>query len=429
MTKTNVQLGGVNIDVLPTSSDGNSLSVVGLFDSSNMSAFGVLQTDKRTPIIQGDFVYGLNVQRLSPAVVSGTGAAVDTNEGRLRIQCGTGASNYAYIMTRQPIRYRAGQGIEWVDTPIFGAGAANNIQFFGVGGIASNAIYDGYGFAMNGTTLSIAHYNRGTATFTAQSAWNGDKADGSEDSTFTFDKTKGTPCLIKYPYLGYGNVSFYIQNPTNSRWQLVHTIQYSNTTATTQLSNPSLFGIGYTINSGNTTNQIMYLGSYAGLISGERTFVGNPKWAADSTKASVTTEVNLLSVKNATTYNGVANRGMMRLNSISVSSSAASGTSNFRFKFGATIGGSPSFTTVNGTTGDNGVTITSGNSIASFDVAGTTVTNGTYEFGISCDNPNSQVLNLIEYNIFVAAGETLTISAFSTNTATMSVTLNWTEDI
>lgn len=396
------------------------------FNPANQSAFGTLETAELTPVIQGDFVYGLNTQIWNTAVVSGTGATVDTNAARLRIQSGTGSSGYAYIQSRQPIRYRAGQGQTIRFTPLFTAGVANNIQLWGMGSIVTNAPYDGYFFGYNGTSFGVVHYVRGSATWTAQASWNGNPLTGTP---FTWNPAFGTPVMIKYPYLGYGNIFFYVQNPADGGWVLVHSIKYANTVATTQLSNPTLKFTGYTLNSGNTTNQTMYCASYAAFISGSRSFVGNPKWAMDASLAGVTTEANLLTLKNATTYNTVTNTGLIRITGLSVSSSAASGVSIFRIKINATVGGSPSFTTINGTTADGGVTITSGNSITSYDIAGTTITGGTMNFSIVLDNPGEHFIDMTDYNIFVPPTELLTVSGYSSTTATLACSLIWSEDI
>lgn len=400
------------------------------FDGSNMSAFGTLETGELTAVVQGDFVYGLNTQIWQTAVTSGTGATVDTNAGRLRIQSGTNSAGYAYILSRSPIKYRAGQGVRVRMTPIFTAGVANNIQVWGAGAVASNVLHDGYFFGYNGTSVGIVHYNAGTPTWYSRTAdWNGDKCDGSAGSSFTWNPALGTPATIVYPYLGYGDITFWLQNPTTARWVLCHTIRYANTTASTQLSNPSLYVMGYTLNSGNTTNQIMYNGSVGAFISGERSFVGNPKWSQKNNKTGITTETNILSLKNATTYNTLANRGLIRLTEISVSSSAASGTATFDLIINTTLGGTPAYATINGTTADNGVTITSGNSVTSYDTAGTTVSGGTRIFSITVDNPNSTNVDLTGFNLFVAPSETLTIAGTSSATSALGVSINWSEDI
>jgi hypothetical protein len=287
---------------------------------------------------------------------------------------------------------------------------------------------DGYFFGYNGAEFGILHRINSVDAWTVQSGWNGDRVDGSTGTSFSYNPTFGSPVMIKYPYLGYGNITFFIQNPDNSRWVLVHTIRYANTVTTPQASNPSLYFYGQSLNDGNNTNLIMYCGSVGVFLSGVRQII-SPKWATDNNKTGITTETNILTVKNATTYNGVVNRGLMRIKNISVSSSAATGICVVRLKLNATLGGSPSYTPISGATSDGGATITSGNSISSYDTAGTTITGGIHIFSFSIDNPNSFPLELDNYNIFVAPTETLTVSGFSSTTSQIGVSLNWAEDI
>lgn len=400
-----------------------------LFDSSNMSAFGTLETAEPEPVIQTDFVYGLNTQIWQTAVVSGTGAAVDTNAGRLRIQSGTGAAGYAYVQTRRPVRYRAGQGQIARFTPLFTTGAANNIQLWGMGSIVSNAPHDGYFFGYNGTAFGICHYIAGTPYWTAQTSWNGDKCDGTAGTAFNYNPTFGTPAMIKYPYLGYGDIEFFLQNPSTGRWVLVHVIRYANTTATLQLTNPTLQFLGFTLNSGNTSNRIMYCGSVGVFISGVRSFIGNPKWAADITKTGITTEALALSIRNCTTYNTVTNRGLIRIHSVGIGTNTNT-YGVLRFRIGATITGSPVYNPISGSTADSGVTITSGNSIASVDTAGTlTAGSGTYIWNMPIGASSSALMDVTPFNIFIAPGEILSITLTAANALSSNVSVNWTEDI
>jgi hypothetical protein len=422
--------------------------------ASNLSAFGTLETNELTPIIQGDFVYGLNTQIWDAPITNAgastipTAAAMSTPEAgsRLKLSSGVTSGAYAYVTSRKIIRYRAGQGVLARFTPLFTSGVANNIQLWGVGTIVSNAPYDGYFFGYNGTTFSIFHYVRGIAQSgypVAQSSWNGDKVDGTTGTSFNWDKTKGVPCMIKYPYLGYGDVEFFVQNPTTGRFVLVHTIQYANQYSTTQLGNPSMQFVGFTSNSAGTSGSVdMYCGSVGVMLSGQRSFVGNPKWAADSSgMASVgtgvktigTTETCLFSLRNCTTYNGITNRGVLRLNSISVGTSTNNSNMIIRLLIGSTFTTTPVFTPISGTTANNGVTITSGNSIASVDVAGTTITSianrGTYLYNISLCGNSAQIIDLTSFDIFINPSEVLTISGQASINSSTTASLNWTEDI
>ncbi len=372
-----------------------------------------------------DFVYGINTQLASTTIAS-TGVA-DTNASRLRLQTGTNAAGSAIFISRRPAKYRPGQGIVARFTTVYTTGVASSTQIHGAG----NAT-DGYFFGFNGATFGILHRNTSSDTWVAQSSWNGDKCDGTGASAFNWDKTKGAVCQIKYPYLGYGNITFWVQNPLTSAWILCHTIRYSNSSALVQISNPNLSSYAQVINSGNTTNLTMYVGSIGFFLTGERSFIGSPQWAADNSKATVTTETCLINLRNATTYNGVTNRSLIRLNSVSFSSAqaaAAAAASFLRFKIGATIGGVPSYATISGTTADGGVTITSGNSVASVDKAGTTVAGGTFLFSLGAGNSQNSFIDLTPFNLFIAPGEIMTVSGFATSSATLGCALTWTEDI
>jgi hypothetical protein len=398
------------------------------FNPANLSAFGTLEASDLTPILQGDFVYGLNSQMWNTGVVTGAGATVNTNISRLRIQSGTAATSYAYITSRRILRYRAGQGTLARFTPLFTAGVASNDQYWGIGTIVSNAIYDGYFFGYHGTSYGIAYYNSGAAVnFTAQDSWNVDPMNGTGPSGLSLDPTKGSPVMIKYPYLGYGSVFFYVESPAGS-WIHVHTIRYPNTTNLVQLGNPTMQFLGFTANAGNTTNVTMYCGSVGIFISGVRSFIGNPKWGIDNNKSGISsTETCILNLQNCTSYNGVLNRGLCRLNSISIGSPTNNTLITIHFKVGATIGGSPSYTAINGT--GSAATITSGNSIMSYDTAGTTGTGGSLIFTIQSGAQGSPLLDLTNFNIIVAPGEILSITASATATSIVGVSVTWTEDI
>lgn len=412
-------LGGFGQDLGDVS--GTNPLVVDMGGAS-VGAFGDLITSENTPLIQFDFVYGINSQQGFTTVV-GTGVA-DTNAGRLRLQTGTGATGSAIFESRKPIKYRAGQGVTARFTYAFATGTANSQQ--GVGpGYAAN----GYMFGYNGIDFGILHRNGGVDTWIAQGAWNGDNCNGTGTSGFTINPQLGNVFMVRYPFLGYGVITFWILNPSTGRWLLAHVLQYPNTTTAIQITNPSLSMYAFMTNTGNTTNLIGYSGSMAALLTGARSFISNPKRAYDNSKAAVTAETVLFALKNATTYNGVTNRGQLRLNSLAFGTNATNAATVVRLRIGATLGGTATYAAIDGTTADNGVTITSGNSIASVNTVHTTSTGGTLYFAISNNGQSTAVLDLTPYELVVAPGEILTVAGFSTASATMSASLTWSEDI
>jgi hypothetical protein len=295
-------------------------------------------------------------------------------------------------------------------------GLADSTQIAGMG----NSV-DGYFFGYLGAVFGICHRNGGVDTWTAQADWNG-------DSSFTFDPAKGVPMMIVYPYLGYGNIRFYVQNPATSLWVLVHTIRYANSSAAVQITNPSLSFYAQALNAGNNTNLTIHIGSVGVFIDGPRSFLG-PQFATDNSKATVTTETNLFTLRSATTINGVPNRGLVRVRQISVLTDSNNGYATFRIRKGTALGGSPSFAAVSGTTADGGVTLTSAQSSVSRDTAGTTTTGGDVIWNTVLFNDGSGVIDLTSQDIWIGPGETLTVSGAATASATLAAAVNWSEDV
>ena len=394
-------------------------SVVGI-GGSNASAFGDLNVAAFTPVIQLDFVYGINTQTGTSSIV--TTGVVDTDASRLRIQTGVGAAGSGTFQSISIARYRAGQGMMARFTAAWTASAANSTQVVGVGNTQV-----GYFFGYNGTTFGISIRNAGSDGWVAQSSWNGDKCNGTGASGFNWNPQLGNVMMIQYPFLGYGAIKFWVENPVTGAWILCHTIQYPNTSASVQVSNPSFPFYANATNSGSTTNLLLYVGSVGVFISGVRDYLA-AQWSADALKNTISTEANLFNLRNCTTYNTVTNSGLIRLRSMCCSTDNGNGIATVRLKKGVTIGGSPSYTPINGSTANQGVTITSGNSIASLDIAGTGVT-GTTFFNVSLARNSNVFYDLTAFNLFIAPTEVLTVTAFSAAAASIQVTLNWNEDV
>lgn len=72
----------------------------GVFEKnkSNMSSFGDLVTANLEPLLQLDFVHGINTQTGASTIANS--ATVDTNNGRLRLQSGTNSAGCAIFNSR-----------------------------------------------------------------------------------------------------------------------------------------------------------------------------------------------------------------------------------------------------------------------------------------------------------------------------------------
>src|SRR5271169_3253896 len=90
---------------------------------NTVSAFGTLETNELTPLVQLDFVYGINTQTGVTATAS-SAPTPDTSNSRLRIQSGTNSAGSAIFTSRNTAKYRAGQGITARFTGVFNTGVA-----------------------------------------------------------------------------------------------------------------------------------------------------------------------------------------------------------------------------------------------------------------------------------------------------------------
>jgi len=236
---------------------------------------------------------------------------------------------------------------------------------------------------------------------------------------------------VRYPFLGAGDVHFYVQDSTTGRMIHAHTIQYANTSQSLEITVPSMRFFAQAKNSGNTTNLTIFVGSAGIFVCGTRAFLG-PRYALDNSKAAVTAETSILSIRNATTFNGVANTALARIVGLYHGHDGGNGVGTFRLRRGATVGGVPAFTPINGSTADNGVTITSGQSPISFDVAGTTSTGAASTSvltGATSRNEGTGIVPVDDADLWILPGETWTLAMTCGASATAYAGLAWMDDL
>lgn len=374
-----------------------------------------------TPVLQADFAHGLNTQ--VGTATTANSATVDANTGRLRLQSGTNNAGSAIYSTVKGVRNRAGNSLEVRFTAAFTTGVASSTQIVGLGNSA-----DGYFFGYNGTAFGILYRNSITGsvvnTWIAQTAWNVNRVLDQRIDKFGLAKNYFNEYKIE---VAVNFVKFWVQDD-NARWVLVHMIRGNNSTASLQLQNPNIGFYAQSINAGSTTNMITYVGHVGLFINGPVVNLG-PLYASSNRKATVTTATNILSIKNATTYNGVTNRSLIRIRQIGVALEGATDTGLIQVVKSTTLGGSPSYSAVSGTTADGGVTITSGQSIASVDTAGTTLTGGTTVYAIPASRYSSGMVDVTDLGITVEPGTILTFAGTGDASATIRVSVTWSEDI
>lgn len=274
-------------------------------------------------------------------------------------------------------------------------------------------------YSLSGATTAVGTFAQtvagvaATESFVASTAWNADKIDG-KGKLPVIDPTKGNIYQIRFEWLGYGCISYFIAEPTTGKFILVHRIQYPNTANVTSINNPSL---PFMIESVNTTNNTA-IGptiSSIGMFHEGPNDVRGINRSISATATGITTEKPVLTVRNKSVFQSKLNRIVIDLHNTSVSTD---GTKNVVIKIykDATLVAA-SFT-------DIGTNV----SPVQYDTAATSITGGTLVHAraiakidnISIEHPHDLVHPL-------QPGEQHTITIQSASAVDVVVAFEWEE--
>ena len=422
-------LGGGKYEQVATNGD-NSL-VVSVVEPRG--AFGAMDVSQDTPTCQVDFIYGINTNLTSNTTASG--GVVGWNDGLMNVATVATVSSSASLLTQRYVRYRPGEGVKGRWTAIFTTGVAGNTQLAGLAAGTNDGLFWGY----NGTSFGIMYRNRSVDTWFPQASWNVDTMTGGllSGSGQILDPTKLNVYQIKFQYLGGGNMFFYVLNSITGRFDLVHLIRNANTQTQTNFRNPSMNMLWTTYNSASSTAVCKVSGGSGALfVEGIRTFLG-PLISEDAylTATPNLTLTSVLAIRNATTFNGIPNRAFLHLRSVSVAINGGSTATVVILRILRNYTSGPViFAPLQGTTADNGVTITSGQSCSSSNVTGptnyVTVSGGTQIFSTVVSATSLAVIDLTPYEISIFPGDKISFASFGTaNTPLVGLSAVWNEDI
>jgi len=406
-------------------SNGENSLVVNLAEPS--AAFGEINTADNTPTCQVDFVYGINTTLVSNTVSNN--ATVSATNGMAVLTTGTQVNSVALLRTLNYVKYRPGQGAKSRFTALFTTGVTGSTQIAGTIGNGT----DGVAFGYNGTSFGVLYRHNSTDTWIPQSTWNYDTMLGGTASGKVIDPTKLNVYQIKFQYLGGGNIFYYVLNDFTGRWVLVHMVRNAGTLTAPIFRNPSMPIAFEARNTTNTSAVVIKTASVGQFLEGPRVFLG-PRSAIDGANSSIpaTTQTSIVTLRNATTYNGLGNFSIAHLRQLSISSNdtgTTKGCVNLRVVRNPTTSFTL-FVPVKGTTADGGVTITGGQSTMSSNAAALTVTGGTVIYTMTINIGGSNTMDVTPMDINVYPGDVLAICAYSTASGpVVGVSASWNEDI
>ena len=255
-----------------------------------------------------------------------------------------------------------------------------------------------------------------TNNWVAQASWNVDVMDGSGPSAMTFDATKGNVFQIGYQWLGFGMITYFIEDSATGAFQPVHRIKYSNTNTTPSLQNPTLPLHIMSKNTSNTSNLTIKTASMAGFVEGKTSNLGILNARSANITNLTTTELPILSVKNKPVYQSKLNRTILEPLFLALATESTKPII-FRARLSPTLTGTPAFADINANT-----------SVASFDTAATGITASTGRelFTTVLGKTDSEIIDFSFLRKTLNPGETLVITAEATSGSNQEVNVSFT---
>ena len=407
------QGGLIRFTALFTSGAANSVQVAGIgevgdgfFFGYNGTGFSILRREAGTP----------EVQTLTVSDPAGT------QSGNITINLDGVSKTVAVILndTAREIAVKIAAadfddtGLGWTThvnnaTVIFKAWSDGNKS-----GTFSLVDTDGTG-AAGSFAETIAGVST-TNNWIAQASWNVDVMDGSGPSAMTLDPTKGNVYQIAYQWLGFGMITYFIENSETGEFQAVHQIKYANANTTPSLQNPTLPLHIMAKNTSNATNLTIKTSSMAAFVEGRVSDLG-VLHAADSNITNLAaTELPILSTKNKVVYQGVLNRVQLEPLFVSLATEASKPII-FRIKLNPTLTGTPAFADVSTAT-----SVTATDASAS----GITASTGRTVFTTVLGKVDSEIIDFSRLRRTINPGETLVITAEATSGSSQEVNVSFT---
>lgn len=207
--------------------------------SPSMDAFGNLRVSAAEILGAYEYTNGDMVDLFTDLTVSGGTITHVPQASHTILATNSTATSEASRTTNRYHYYQPGVGNLIIITMAHGdAGKANNVREWGYAD-ESNGIL----FRVTGTTLQVVLRSNTTGVVVEeiinQSAWNGDKLDGTGTSGMTIDITKANFYWLDFAWLGVGPVRMGVIAPDGSRW-VCHTFENPNTRIGAYMASGSL---------------------------------------------------------------------------------------------------------------------------------------------------------------------------------------------
>ena len=233
---------------------------------TNVDAFGRLRVSQPYTLFDSQNRYAIDNQ-FDTSTVTGGSTTYLPNESSVRMDVTTASGAEVVRQTFRSFPYQPGKGLLVLATFVMNEAKTNLRQRVGYFGV-QNGVF----FQLNNTTKSfiLRTYIGGSVDDTTrkvdQSAWNGDKLDGTGASGLTLDLTKPQILWMDFEWLGVGNVrcGFII----NGQYIVCHTYQTANIQSSVYMTT-AILPIRYEITNTAATASASYLKQICSTVISE----------------------------------------------------------------------------------------------------------------------------------------------------------------
>lgn len=412
-------------DVSTTGGTGSSLTVD--YTTSSGALVDIFPRDRGSSYVVGDTI-------TISGGTSGTGdvEAVDSSGGVLAISLNAAGSGYTdttstatqennmlklttqasanrriLVKTKRKAKYQTGTGIVCRFTGVYATGATGLNQYIGIGD-ENNGFFVGY----QGTTFGILIRKNGTETWTASTSFNVDLLDGTgtnNPSNININPQNGNVYQIQYQWLGFGAITFSVEDENEGDFEPYHIIRYANNNTQPSIFLPTLPILWELDNTTASSAVSMFSASAMAAAEGRIRYDGNKFGALASAAQS---GGHLLTIRNKLYYQSKVNIIETVISNISIGNDANTGTT-YTLRLNATIS-APSYSDVDAT-----------NSCIETDVSNSTISAGTILGYYAVAKDNSLNLSFKLGDIILEPGDTLSLT--TSNSTTQTASINWVE--
>lgn len=286
------------------------MKVCDIKNQNKKSIFGTTIAECREDHINIKFQYGISDSQVISQTVDSGVISTTTVPSMVCLELNTGQTGRATITSRRSIRYRAGHESFAVFSAAFQGPASASTQWIG----AYNSV-DGaaVGYADSGS-FAVLYRVDSINNVINQADFNKDTLDGAGPSGFILNPANINIFRISFGWLGASPIQYQIFTD-EGKWIVFHEIARTNLFTEPSFTNPVLPMQAEIVGAAVDADIKLCTACWDGGIIGCPSTAGHRFFTIDrfSKISGGSTEQAVLTIRNRTTFNGVANKTAVRI--------------------------------------------------------------------------------------------------------------------